>query len=580
MTQTKRVSFRIRPAVRALALLTALLLFPLSAPAEGLAVCPACGSESAGLYCARCGARLTGDEEPPALTDPLSRTAGRIAFQTTDELAALYGTAPDAETPVYTPKAPQPMNAYLVFDTQSEIAINNDGIHPFEKEHMDRISPLLKEWAKETEDESLGAVRFVPDPDEADLLIVARQTFPVAGRYGLGGGVTGHACKVELTAYRLTEPGRTAAMAIRENPPSKVTIRVGSTRFWENPPELAGSKELRAFVEEVLGWYGYGSREEIAVQALQQALLDRGAYSGPADGQDSAALRFALRQFQALQGLPATGAADKATVIALYYGRRPDPENEGGCPVLPEAVEVTLTRPCGACGWIYAADEDCAFCEHCGAELPHVYTGSRVFFGTFEQDNDMENGPEPIEWIVLDVRDGKALLMSRYGLDVQPYSTVGDVSWETCTLRAWLNGEFLNTAFTAQEAAAIAETTVDNGEGQAYVEKWGYGSDGDASNDTVDRIYLLSPHEGVDVYRLSAKDLRCAPTDYAIARGAYTIKREDKMVDGRYSGNWWSRVSADGFTWAVFMPDGYNDFDTANVCVRPVLWVDLSACSF
>ena len=63
--------------------------------------------------------------------------------------------------------------------------------------------------------------------------------------------------------------------------------------------------------------------------------------------------------------------------------------------------------------------------------------GSIVTFGRYEQDGDKENGPEEIEWVLLDVQDGKALLLSKYGLEAKPYNTeYTDVTWETCTLRA------------------------------------------------------------------------------------------------------------------------------------------------
>lgn len=42
--------------------------------------------------------------------------------------------------------------------------------------------------------------------------------------------------------------------------------------------------------------------------------------------------------------------------------------------------------------------------------------GSIVAFGRYEQDGNEENGPEEIEWVVLDVQDGKVLLLSKYGL--------------------------------------------------------------------------------------------------------------------------------------------------------------------
>ena len=57
-------------------------------------------------------------------------------------------------------------------------------------------------------------------------------------------------------------------------------------------------------------------------------------------------------------------------------------------------------------------------------EEADAYTvGSIVRFGDYEQDNDEGNGEEPIEWIVLDVDGDRALLLSRYALDAQPYNT-------------------------------------------------------------------------------------------------------------------------------------------------------------
>ena len=71
--------------------------------------------------------------------------------------------------------------------------------------------------------------------------------------------------------------------------------------------------------------------------------------------------------------------------------------------------------------------------------------------------------------VVLDVQDGKALCLSYYGLDAQPFNTVwAEVCWDGCTLRTWLNDEFRDKAFTAEEQAAILVTNVDNGADQGY----------------------------------------------------------------------------------------------------------------
>ena len=76
-----------------------------------------------------------------------------------------------------------------------------------------------------------------------------------------------------------------------------------------------------------------------------------------------------------------------------------------------------------------------------------------VPFGTYPQTADGTD-KTPIEWYVLDYREdeGRALLLSRYVLDAVSFNgKAGQVTWEECALRAWLNDEFLNTAFTEEE---------------------------------------------------------------------------------------------------------------------------------
>ena len=65
-----------------------------------------------------------------------------------------------------------------------------------------------------------------------------------------------------------------------------------------------------------------------------------------------------------------------------------------------------------------------AFSEGNGITGDFAAVGSVVTFGRYEQDNDLSNGPEPIEWTVLDVRDGKSLLISRFGLECRPLGSL------------------------------------------------------------------------------------------------------------------------------------------------------------
>lgn len=113
--------------------------------------------------------------------------------------------------------------------------------------------------------------------------------------------------------------------------------------------------------------------------------------------------------------------------------------------------------------------------------------GNYVTFGTYPQTK-AGNDATPIEWLVL-ARDGdKALLISRYGLDVQPYNKdYTSVTWETCTLRTWLNSTFYNKAFSSAEQAAILTTDVDNSKSQCY-SIWTTSG----GNNTQDKVFLLS----------------------------------------------------------------------------------------
>ena len=211
-----------------------------------------------------------------------------------------------------------------------------------------------------------------------------------------------------------------------------------------------------------------------------------------------------------------------------------------------------------------------------GAEALKAGADTRkiVTMGTFEQDNNPDNGAEAIEWIVLDEQDGKSLLISRYALDSVPYHDgKDDADWEKCSLRGWLNNEFLQSSFTPEEQAAIQTTTVVNGAGQGSA----YSIDGGA--DTQDKLFLLSYREAFQTYFAKQEDRLCAPTEVAKAHGVFYTESE-AAVDG--SGcSWWLRSPADALYNALEVEyDGSEMFSNIhfnNTAVRPALWVDLNS---
>lgn len=198
--------------------------------------------------------------------------------------------------------------------------------------------------------------------------------------------------------------------------------------------------------------------------------------------------------------------------------------------------------------------------------LAKAKPGDTVFFGAYEQDNNTSNGKEDIAWLVLEVKDGKALVVSKYALDCKQYNTSStNVTWETCTLRKWLNNDFINAAFSSYEKAMIPTVTVSADKNPGYSANPG--------NATQDQVFLLSITEA-NKYFNSNGARQCEPTDYAVANGAWESD----------SGNfcwWWLR--SPGVTQYsaayVFSGGGVTEsgdgVDIGTSAVRPAMWISL-----
>lgn len=184
--------------------------------------------------------------------------------------------------------------------------------------------------------------------------------------------------------------------------------------------------------------------------------------------------------------------------------------------------------------------------------------GSVVTFGSYEQDNDKKDGPEAIEWIVLEVKDNQALLLSVYGLEVRPYhSQKARTSWGNCALRQWLNGSFLKKAFTREEQAAILQTTVE---------------DKSTRKTSKNRVFLLSVTD-LAVYLPEKKDRLCKPTPYVLA-----AKKAPSISEEGYAGWWLMNVIPKGPMAYAITRNGQETTlknTSADIMVRPVILVDL-----
>lgn len=198
--------------------------------------------------------------------------------------------------------------------------------------------------------------------------------------------------------------------------------------------------------------------------------------------------------------------------------------------------------------------------------------GDAIPFGSYEQDNDTSNGKEDIEWVVLAKEDNKLLVISRYALDCRQYNMeYEDTTWENCTLRKWLNEDFLNAAFSGSEKGIIVDTMVSADKNPD--------SDANPGITTEDKVFLLSIEEGNKYFR-DDEARKCFPTAYAIENGAET---NTKYTKGGVSTCWWWLRSPGAHQYcAAYVNFGavFNQGYIVNRiggCVRPAMWIDLNS---
>lgn len=192
-----------------------------------------------------------------------------------------------------------------------------------------------------------------------------------------------------------------------------------------------------------------------------------------------------------------------------------------------------------------------------------------VMFGKYVQK--VNGAPEPIEWQVLERESDRIFVISKYALDCQQYNTsFTGVTWETCSLRKWLNEAFVKTAFTDIERSMIPRVTVSADRNPKY--------DTSPGNSTTDQVFLLSITE-VNKYFRSDEARKCAPTDYAIAQGARTI--DSYKTDGRATCWWWLRSPGSNSHFAANVNNDGSVGSNGNVvrndggAVRPALWINI-----
>jgi len=182
--------------------------------------------------------------------------------------------------------------------------------------------------------------------------------------------------------------------------------------------------------------------------------------------------------------------------------------------------------------------------------------------------------PIAVRWLVLDRKENNVLLLSLYGIDAKPFNeknTKGQISWETSTLRDWLNGDFLEGAFDENEQTCIS-TAVGSEEDELS----------DADNVMKDKIFLLSVREAKKYFET---DIHRKTHLYpARETEIYEIKLYNPYAyDMTYFDDfkWWLRSGGqleNSIAYVDVLGEVMEEGLSAEsaIAIRPAMWVDLS----
>ena len=162
-----------------------------------------------------------------------------------------------------------------------------------------------------------------------------------------------------------------------------------------------------------------------------------------------------------------------------------------------------------------------------------------------------------------------------------PYnSTKKDTTWETSSIRKWLNGSFFRSAFSSYEKKMILDTQI--------LAEANPQTNTPAGRDTTDKVFLLSIEEferylltrNPETNKVTNYRGSCYVTPYAKAKGLHAVEGID-IPDADCT--WWLRSpGANARCASIVVPGYWEKWVNYNGCsvsdlegVRPAIWVSL-----
>ncbi len=220
---------------------------------------------------------------------------------------------------------------------------------------------------------------------------------------------------------------------------------------------------------------------------------------------------------------------------------------------------------------------------------PYIYSGTTY---TYQDDNGFKTSKiywfsyDPVEWIILEQKNGKAFLVANLVLDSQDYYTnlSGQATstfshnggtgyannYELSYIRKWLNENFYNVAFNGLQQALIDKTIVSNAASTTSNSTNPY-----ACNNTEDKMFLLSYGEAWNYFNSNAAR-QAKATDYAKCQGVSV-----STTSGYLGNSFWmlrSPFSSSAIQSSVVTTYGYEtNVNVSYNCygVRPACWITL-----
>ena len=246
------------------------------------------------------------------------------------------------------------------------------------------------------------------------------------------------------------------------------------------------------------------------------------------------------------------------------------------------ATVVTITLTLGLIPYAGHIKPISKAAEH-GLSNPRVaqddtVTWDCIYFGNYWQNDtngdgvaDQNDEKQPIKWRVLSVDGDDAFVLSDKGLDVKPYNEEKKfVTWENCTLRAWLNDSFYNIAFTDKEKSVVTETKATNISGDSMLDKVSILSTLDAGNASYGFKYETYNFGHKSDY---SETREAKITVYAKANGAFSYKE---------NGCWWLRPYDERDIYKVDAGGRFEEYDnkyinSTTTVVRPCIHINLAS---